>query len=57
MTNFDHIKAMTVEEMAEFLTLKVFERTVEIANADCFLCDETHCTKCLKQWLESKVTE
>ena len=56
-TNFEKIQNMTIEEMAEFLTLTVMEKSAGIASADCFLCEETKCTKCLKHWLESPVEE
>lgn len=48
---------MTVEEMAEFLTRKVFERDIEISSMDCLFCEETHCSRCIKQWLEKEVQE
>lgn len=57
MTNFEYIKNMSVEEMAEFLTRKVFERDAEISNMDCFFCEEMHCIRCIKQWLESEMKQ
>jgi hypothetical protein len=57
MTNFEKIKNMTIDEMAEFLTRKVFERDYEIPSMDCFFCEETHCIRCIKQWLEREVEE
>lgn len=52
MTNFERIKAMTVEEMAEFLPATV---SMGIVSAYCFVCKEANCSKCKKQWLESEV--
>ena len=51
MTNYERIKNMSVEEMAEFLN--------EASNC-CLVptdCITESCTECLKQWLESEVTE
>ena len=56
MTNYDRIKAMSVEEMAEFL------ETVDDIDYSITFCDLCHgqydCTKdCKKHWLESEVEE
>ena len=63
MTNYDHIKAMSVEEMADYFAYMF----------DCNLCPEqqrlsdnplledercdNNCMKHCKQWLESEVSE
>ena len=52
MTNFERIKIMSVEEMAEFIH-KV------CCNEDCTLptdiCSERDCKVCAKKWLQSEV--
>lgn len=44
MTNFDRIKAMTTEELAEELLLLV---------TDCCGCAAKNCKSCLIEWLKS----
>lgn len=52
MKNFDNIKNFTDDEMAEFLTKTIEERGDNIRNIfSCHRCDEQHCTKCIKEWL------
>lgn len=53
MTNFDRIKAMSVEEMAVALMCpaefdKTFNKYKECIPKRC-------CNKCVKEWLESEV--
>ena len=48
MTNFEKIKQMSVEEMAEIITCPYLGERV-----DC--CDD--CIECNKKWLESEVRE
>ena len=52
-TNFDKIKSMSIDEMAEFL-FKV--ATTENFPFKCYTnySKEKNCTDCYKQWLESK---
>ena len=54
VTQFDRIKAMSVEEMADY-----FNGIFDCSNCpnDMFLCESkgSVCTKYIKQWLESEV--
>ena len=50
ITNFEKIKAMNIDEMAEFLKS---ERCMDA----CFGMDWNQCKEMLKQWLESEVRE
>lgn len=56
MTNYDRIKAMNVEEMADY-----FNGIFDCFNCpkDAFLCESkgSTCTKYIKQWLEQEVSE
>lgn len=56
MTNYDRIKAMSVEEMADY-----FNGIFDCSNCpnDMFLCEskDSVCTKYIKQWLEQEVSE
>ena len=56
MTNYDRIKAMSVEEMADY-----FNGIFDCSNCpnDMFLCESegSVCTKYIKQWLEQEVSE
>lgn len=56
-TNNDRINDMSIDEKAEFLNT-VLEGTIEITNG-CLSerCKAEHCNGCIKQWLESEVTE
>ena len=56
MTNYERIKAMSVEEMAEFLD--------DAIDKECFCCVYKHkncynidCKTGYTEWLESEVTE
>ena len=56
MTNFERIKAMSVEEMASFLT----EPTVChfcARKEQCAKLPYFYCKNCLTKWLESEVEE
>lgn len=51
MTNFERIKSMSIDEMAEF----IYEHC---CCDDCSLptsCLDKNCKKCVKKWLESEV--
>ena len=54
MTNYDRIKAMNIDEMAEY-----FNEIFDCSNCpnDMFLCESkgSVCTKYIKQWLEQEV--
>lgn len=50
MTNYEKIKQMSVEEMAEKLPCPYNEYYLD-CNKDC------DCKKCCKEWLESEVEE
>lgn len=54
MTNYEKIKAMSVEEMAEFIPDWSF-KACKISH-DYIECDN-ECEKCVKEWLESEVEE
>lgn len=61
MTNYERIKQMSIEEMAEKL-INVVENINElfdefITSYDCRHCEEIHCTKCMKKWLEQEAEE
>ena len=56
MNNFEKIKAMSIEEMAEFFRFKMFFCSDEAT--DKYECDKyENCTDCIKQWLESESEE
>lgn len=56
-TNFDRIKAMSVEEMAEFLSARPFCE-IENGGVDCvYGWHESKCKEHIKQYLESEVQE
>ena len=57
MNNYDRIKSMSVEEMAEFATYCVENLIADITSLECSHCEEYHCTKCIKQWLLQEVSE
>ena len=50
MTNFEKIKAMTVEEMAKLFS----ESSFPCGYTDCL---DENCFECVKKYLESKVEE
>ena len=57
MTNYEKIKAMSVEDMAKFLNL-VIDREIEIWVGFGDIChghNGNRCWKCVQQWLESEV--
>lgn len=53
MTNFEKIKAMTLEEMAES-TILFFACPYSF---DLNYCKDHDCIKCTKEWLEQEVEE
>lgn len=55
MTNFERIKGMSVEELAEFLLEKNLKNTTEdtCKSADCMFRHKS-CKDCFKEWLESE---
>lgn len=62
MTEFERIKAMSFDELAEFLNGAIDDICFEICEdktGNKFQCpDECHdCSKCIKQWLESEVED
>lgn len=57
MTNYDRIKSMSVEEMADFATYCAEDLIKDITSFECTHCEEKHCTKCIKQWLLQEVSE
>lgn len=66
MTNYDRIKAMSVEEMADLIydvADKICFRNCSASTGNEFECpcgenlDISNCKNCMKQWLESEVTE
>jgi len=52
-TNFDKIKAMTVEKMTEFLLQMCMRCPMDAVCTD----TKDSCTNNLSKWLESEVTE
>ena len=56
MTNYEKIKAMIVEELADY-----FNGIFDCSNClnDMFLCESkgSVCTKYIKQWLEQEASE
>ena len=52
MTNFEKIKAMTVEELANF-----FEKYIECNDDMCFGHCHLGCAESHKKWLESEVDD
>ena len=56
-TNYDRIKSMGVEEMADILTYCIENLVEDISSLECLHCEEKHCTKCIKQWLLQEVSD
>ena len=56
MTNYEKIKAMSIDEMADYLN-EIFD--CSNCPNDMFLCESKGnvCTKYIKQWLEQEVSE
>lgn len=52
-TNYDRIKNMSVEEMAEWLA----NSNLKQCKKDFLKCIKTNCVNCQKEWLESEVSE
>ena len=55
MTNYEKIKAMSIDEMAEYFLTKSFD-PCDITNFPVVDCD-AGCDKCIRKWLESEVEE
>ncbi len=60
MTNYERIKAMRVEKMAEYIYLRDETLCDEIckSNSPCNNGDDVEsddCIRCIKKWLESEV--
>lgn len=51
MTNYERIKSMTIEEMAEFIRYDVW------CNKQCWKDDFITCSHCIEEYLESEVEE
>lgn len=58
ITNYDRIKNMSVDELAQFMNDcgHDFPPYCDYKDATRGLCDQ-NCLKCAKEWLESEVTE
>lgn len=64
MNNYERIKAMTLDEMAEFFEFKIndipylnpknFYENEKKCQYDCI---EHHCSECWKQWLQQEASE
>lgn len=56
MTNYERIKSMSVEDLANFITDKmaICPNDTPLYNDDCI---NDKCEKCIKNWLESEVEE
>lgn len=52
-TNYDRIRNMSVEEMAEWLAYSNLKQ----CKKDFLKCIKTTCLNCQKEWLESEVSE
>ncbi len=62
MTNIERIKAMNIQEMAEFLDGAIDDICFEICEdktGNKFQCPDEciNCSKCITQWLESEVED
>ena len=55
MTNYEKIKQMTVEEMADFIILKDDCECCHYADDDA--CDKFECRDGIKAWLEQEADE
>ena len=56
MTNADRIRAMSDEELAEFLNgVEEYGISSQYIDVPCdCCCEKTACDKCWKEWLQSK---
>lgn len=56
MTNFEFIKSMTIDEMAN-CDMDFFQRPYDTPYVGCQMGKkfDDDCTKCVKHWLESEV--
>lgn len=54
MTNFERIKAMSVEEMAKYIDLQYCMHQFCDPRK---VCEGTECAECLVEWLEREVQD
>ena len=57
MTNFECIKAMNIEEMAEFIATIQVNEDLDTCPLPAEFCTVEHIAKFQKEWLESEVEE
>ena len=53
MTNYEHIKQMSVEEMASYFCIG----GLPICPLNAPYCRDVRCPECFKKWLESEVND
>lgn len=59
MTNYEKIKAMSLEDMADFFNIAITPQS-DLWDEFCtehWTCDGKSCLKCVKEWLESEAEE
>lgn len=56
MTNYERIKNMSVEEMAKELS-NICKKAKTTQKGRQYLCINSECKRCIKQWLETEVEE
>lgn len=54
MTNFQRMKAMSIEELAEFFETKISECPTGIPKFN-FECIDNKCKECWQEWLAQEV--
>ena len=54
MTNFERIKAMSVEEMAKYIDAQYSQHSFCNPRKNC---EGIDCTECIEAWLESEVQD
>ena len=52
MTNYEHIKQMSVEEMASYLCIGGLS-----CPPNALYCRDNKCPECFKKWLESEIED
>lgn len=52
MTNFERIKQMSVDEMAEYICIELPHCPIQAMH-----CKDTDCVNCFKKWLESEAED
>ena len=52
MTNFERIKQMTIDEMAEYICIELPHCPIQAMH-----CKDTDCVNCFKKWLEREVAK